>query len=304
MNPSAYYPYRSEAVRDSCFEYLDSLAARQWPVDSDQRTVPTAFGPTFVRISGGVSAPPLVLLHGAGGTSLMWWPNVKALSTEYRTIAVDQIGDFGRSLCTRLPQTMNDFSAWLNDLFAALELPDRVNLMGISYGGAIAAEYALHFPERLNKLILLAPGATVLRLNTRFLVRLLLSAAGKQRTLPSLIRWMFTDMARKDPAWIDHTIELLLTNMRSLERRRIAMPKVWSDVDWQRLSVPTLFLVGEHEVIYPAKKAAARLRRTAPSVTAEIVADAGHDLTFAQAETVNLKVLEFLRGEKTLAATN
>jgi pimeloyl-ACP methyl ester carboxylesterase len=55
-----------------------------------------------------------------------------------------------------------------------------------------------------------------------------------------------------------------------------------------------LFLAGENEVIYSAKKAVRRLMRVAPQVTAEIIPGAGHDFTIVQAEMVNRKVLDFL----------
>src|SRR5947208_1980903 len=101
MRNSDYCPYRSEAARDLCFAYVDSQAARDWPIVSEERTVPTTYGPTFVRISGPTGAPPLVLIPGGASSSLMWAPNIRDLSSEYRTFAVDQIGDFGRSICTK-----------------------------------------------------------------------------------------------------------------------------------------------------------------------------------------------------------
>src|SRR3954462_4737272 len=101
MQHSACFPYRSEAARDACFAYLDAQAAVQWPLTSEERIVPTSYGPTCIRIDGAPSAPPLVLLHGAGANSLMWAPNIPALSTACRTFAVDQIGDFGKTLCAR-----------------------------------------------------------------------------------------------------------------------------------------------------------------------------------------------------------
>jgi pimeloyl-ACP methyl ester carboxylesterase len=292
-NTSSCYQYRSEAARDFCFAYFDARAAREWPIASEERTVPTSYGPTFVRIGGPPGAPPLVLLPGAAAPSLMWVPNVQALSARYRTFAVDQIGDFGRSYCTRPLRRFNDLLGWLNELFDTLELGSGINLTGISFGGALAARYALLFPGRVNKVVLLAPAATVLRLKTGFMVRLIGAAIWRKR-LPSLVRWMFADMARKDPQWVDATIEELLLNMRSLERREIPNPRVWSDAEWASLKVPALFLVGEHEVIYSAEKAVRRLKRVAPQVRTEIIPGAGHDLTFAQAAVINQKILEFL----------
>jgi pimeloyl-ACP methyl ester carboxylesterase len=295
MEISAFYPYRSEAARDFCFAYYDTLAEKQWPVASEQSVIPTGFGPTFVRISGPASAPPLALLPGASATSLMWAPNIQALSAEYRTFAVDQIGDIGRSICTKPARRFSDLLVWLNQLFDGLELSRGINLAGISYGGALAAEYALRFPARLNKVILLAPGRTVLPLNTGFVIRLIVAAKAKRRGLASLVRWMFADMARKDPQWIDATLEQLSINMRSLQPRWVPLPRVFTDAEWRAFSVPALFLAGEHETIYSAEKAARRLNRVAPRVTAEIVRGAGHDLTFVQAALVNQRILEFLR---------
>jgi pimeloyl-ACP methyl ester carboxylesterase len=295
MTSCEYYPYLSEAVRDSCFAFFDALDAKVWPIASQQQTVPTAFGPTFVRISGPTGAPPLVLLHGATASSLMWSPNIQALSTSFRTFAVDQVNEFGRSICTKPIRSFDDLLAWLNSLFDALDLRSEVNLVGMSFGGALATQYALHFPARLNKVVLLAPGATVLRCTTEFYARVILAAISSRRWLPSFIRWMFADMARQDPQWIDATIEQLFINMRSLQRRHVHFPPVLTDAEWARLSVPALFLVGEHEVIYSPGKAVRRLKRVAPQVTTEIIPDAGHDLTFAQAALVNRRIVEFLR---------
>jgi pimeloyl-ACP methyl ester carboxylesterase len=250
---------------------------------------------TFVRVTGPPGAPPLVLLHGAATTSLMWAPNIETLSRHFRTFAVDQVGEIGRSTCIKPVRTQNDLLAWLKELLDALELGAGVNLAGLSFGGALTAQYALHFPERVHKAILLAPGATVLRLRTEFMVRLAFAVLARRRGLPSLVRWMFADMARKDPRWIDETLALLATNMRSLQRREVPIPPVLTDAEWAGLRVPILFLVGEHETIYSPEKAVRRLRRVAPLVRAEIIRGAGHDLTFAQPETVNRMVVEFLQ---------
>ena len=259
--------------------------------------VPTTYGATFVRISGPSSAPPLVLLHGAAATSLMWTPNIQALSTECHTFAVDQIGEFGKSVCVKPAGSLDDLLAWLNELFDGLELRCGVSLAGMSYGGALAAQYAMHFPGRLDKVVLLAPGLTVLRPPARFWVRLIWAAINRRGGLRSFLHWIFADMARKDPQWVEATLEQLSINMRSLQRRRPPIPPVLTDAEWGSLRTPALFLVGEHEVIYSAEKAVCRLKRVAPAVTAEIVPGAGHDLTFAQPAMVNRRILEFLKQE-------
>ncbi len=294
MSTPPYFPYRSAEAKESFYAYYDSLAAKEWPVASEELMVPTTYGQTFVRITGPADAPPLVLLPGAATTSLMWAPNIQALSEVCRTFAVDQVGDVGRSTCTKPVRRLSDLLVWLDEFFDALKLRDRINLVGISFGGWLAGEYARHAPARLSTVVLLAPGNTVLRVSTQFIIRISLAAIAPRSCLRPLALWMFGDQVRKHPDWLDPWLELALNTMRSVDRR-LPMPSVWTDAEWAALSVPALFLVGEHETIYAAEKAVRRLRRVAPQVTAEIIPGAGHDLTLVQPEVVDRRILEFLK---------
>ena len=125
MSIPPYFPYRSAAVRESYFAYYDSLAVNEWAVTSEKRVVPTSYGETFVRITGPADAPPLVLLPGAVATSLMWAPNMQALSAACRTFAVDQLGDVGRTTCIKRVRRVNDLLVWLDEFFDALKLRDH-----------------------------------------------------------------------------------------------------------------------------------------------------------------------------------
>lgn len=296
------YPWRTALARNRCLMYLDELAATQWPIASQERRIPTSFGATFVRISGPSDAPLLLLLHGAATTSLMWSPNIEALSRDYRTVAVDQIGEFGRSECTRPPRSMQDLVTWLDELIAALTPRAPLRVAGMSYGGALAVQYALRFPQRVEKMVLLAPGATVLRPPAQFWLRLFALAITRRKGLPAFCRWIFADMARKSPQWIDSTVELLSINMQNIQRHKTPVPPVLTDAEWSSLRPPTLFLVGENEVIYHARAAVRRLQRVASQVTAEILPGAGHDLLFAQTAAVTKRILEFLNEEASPAA--
>ena len=161
MEMTAYHPFRSTTAKKQYLKLYD-MRAKNWPVDSETRLVDTSYGQTFVRLSGLVGSPPLVLLHGAGGNSLQWAPNIEALSKSYRVYAVDNIYDYGRSIYTQIIKNPDDFVNWLDELFGALELGNNINIVGLSYGGWITTQYALRLPERLNKIVLLAPVCTVL----------------------------------------------------------------------------------------------------------------------------------------------
>ncbi|MDD2621120.1 MAG: hypothetical protein PHC92_10695 [Syntrophomonadaceae bacterium] len=54
-----------------------------------------------------------------------------------------------------------------------------------------------------------------------------------------------------------------------------------------------LVLIGEKEIIYPAKKALERLNRVAPQIKTALIPAAGYDLVWTQTNLVNQKILEF-----------
>jgi pimeloyl-ACP methyl ester carboxylesterase len=291
-----YHPFRSEKAKQRYLSFYD-LHAEKWPVESETLMVDTSYGQTFVRISGPVDAPPLVLMHGANATSLSWIPNIEGLSQNYRTYAVDSIYDIGRSVFTKIFKAPHEFVDWMDELFSALELGDNINLMGLSYGGWLTSQYALEHPERIDKIVLLAPAATVLQLGPGFLKPALISILPHRHFVKKGVYPILEDLFNKDETtrefaeyWVDH----LDLGLRSFKPKMLVSPTVLTDADWKRFTMPVLFLVGENEKIYSPGKAVERLNSVAPQIKTEIILGAGHDLSAVQAEIVNQKILDFL----------
>jgi pimeloyl-ACP methyl ester carboxylesterase len=291
----SYHPFRSVSAQEEYLTRYDRMAEK-WPIASESRLVETSFGQTFVRISGPGGAQPLVLLPGSVLHSLMWRPDIAALSKQYQTYAVDNIYDAGRSIYSRPLKSLDDFVHWLDELFTALELGDRINLMGLSYGAWLTGQYALHFPKRLAKIVLLAHPAIV-TMQPGFVFRFLLGFVSPHY-FKNFIYWLFEDSVRKDAASRE-LVEDVLEDMRlagqCFKPKAMVVPKVMEDRELQNIKVPALFLIGQNEKTYSPQKAIQRLNTVAPHIQAEIIPHAGHDLTFVQAEMVTGRVLEFLK---------
>ncbi len=298
-NPSllkAHHPFRSAEAKEKYLRLYDHRAEK-WPVPSETRMVDTSSGQTFLRINGPADARPLVLLHGVSGNSLQWLPNIKALSQSFRTYALDNIYDYGRSVYTKPFSAPDDFVNWLDELFNTLDLGQDINLMGLSYGGWLTAQYALHFPKRLDKIILIAPAGTVLPLSFKWVVRAILCAIPRRRFTRSFMFWLLHDLAEQGPsgrASLERFVDEAYLASRSFKPKRLVNPTVLNDGQWGRMKVPALFMVGENEKIYPAKNVIERLHQVAPQIKTELIPRAGHDLTFVQAEMVHHKILSFL----------
>jgi len=101
--------------------------------------------------------PATILIHGLGGFAESWRHNIPELSRHGRVIALDLPG-FGRSGKPRRAYTTAFLAQTLDGFLRTLGV-GRVRLVGHSFGGAVAARYALEHPARVERLALL--GATV-----------------------------------------------------------------------------------------------------------------------------------------------
>src|SRR3989304_2398911 len=100
----------------------------------------------------------IVLLHGYGGQARQWKYQLQEFSFSNRVIALDLRGH-GRSDKPDCQYTMPLLLRDLEIALAELNVGERFILVGHSFGGAIATEYAVIHPERVEKLILIATAA-------------------------------------------------------------------------------------------------------------------------------------------------
>ncbi|MCP4901287.1 MAG: alpha/beta hydrolase [bacterium] len=295
VSTESFHPYKSEKKQQ---KYLDYYAEREasWPIAFENRRVETSFGQTFVKVSGNPNSPPLVLLPGGNATSLMWTPIIEPLSQSCRTYAVDNIYDYGLSVYSKRLKTPDDYVVWLDELLTGLNLEDDVNLMGLSYGGWITSQYALNRPERLQSAVLLAPAATVLWFESEFLMRGASILIPHRHFAKSVMYWALED-AVKDPetrAFVDLFLDDLWMALKCFKFKQLVNPTVLTDEELRSIEIPTLFLTGENEKIYPPRQALERLARVAPQIETTLIRGAGHDLALVKADVVAQRILEFL----------
>ena len=100
--------------------------------------------------------PPVLAIHGLGGTKGSFLLTVAALAGRFRVVAVDLPGFGDSDKPIGAAYSAPFFANAMIDLLDALEL-DRVDLIGNSLGGRVALEVALRDPERIGRLALLAP---------------------------------------------------------------------------------------------------------------------------------------------------
>lgn len=299
MKLAAHHPFLSAKKKAQYLEF-NAQRSKAWPVPFEEKIVETVQGRTFMRVSGPVDAPPLVLLPGGGTHSLMWIPNIAGLCEHYRTYAIDSIIDVGRSANAVPIKTVDDLTQWLEELLQALGLESGVRLMGLSHGGWLAGQYAHRFPARLAKLVLLAPAGWVLPLSPKFLFSMMRVLLWPRRyfirkvyleSLPGLVATGEAGLKTIDE--MTEELALAFECFGLMRMSKLIEPVVVDDAKLN-LQVPTLYVVGADETIYSVNDALERLGRVAPQIKTAVIEGAGHDMTWLKPDVVNRVVLDFL----------
>jgi len=114
-------------------------------------------GVTHYQWLGPEGGPLVVCVHGLTTPSFVWEGIAPRLAEAgYRVLTYDLYGR-GYSDRPRGVQEAEYFTAQLEELLEHLGVDERFTLVGYSMGGSISACYAAQNPERLNRMILLAP---------------------------------------------------------------------------------------------------------------------------------------------------
>ena len=107
----------------------------------------------FVKVGSG---PAVLLLHGLGCDHTTWSPVIDTLAKRYTVIAPDLLGH-GQSAKPRADYSVGGYANGVRDLLTVLGI-DKVTVVGHSFGGGVAMQFAYQFPERTERMVLVASG--------------------------------------------------------------------------------------------------------------------------------------------------
>lgn len=148
---AALYPFVRNLLREEPLnkKHRDALAGEHFAA------LPS--GTTHYAWLGPEDGPVVVLIHGFCTPMFIWNRNVEALAQGgFRVLRYDL---YGRGYSDRpwTRYTMALFARQLRELLEAERVTGPVSLVGLSMGGAIALDYAAEHPERVSKIVLVAP---------------------------------------------------------------------------------------------------------------------------------------------------
>lgn len=253
----------------------------------------------------------VILIHGLGGSVEDWTLNIYALGEHHRVYAIDLVG-FGRSDKPSVPYSVSYLAQFVYDFLEAQEV-DQANLIGHSMGGGVTLQFAIEFPDKVQKLVLVASAGLGKELYLPFRL-CTLPLIGERLARPSRkgIAQLLND-AVYDPALVtDEWVELgyqlaalpgaqqgILSALRtSCNLGGMRGDAIRSIVDnLADITAPTLILWGEQDRFLPVAHARVA-EKNIPNARLHIFDACGHILQMEHPEVFNALVLEFLASER------
>lgn len=240
---------------------------------------------------------PVVLIHGVGLNKEMWGGQVVGLATNYRVITYDMLGH-GASPRPAAGTPLLGYADQLLELLDHLQLP-QATVIGFSMGGLVARAFALHYPERLQGLVVLN---SVFNRSAEQRAGVIARTSQAAEHGPdanaeaALSRWFSHEYQAANPAQIAALRETLAGNdpqgyLTTYEL--FATQDMYRADDLKGLRAPTLVATGELDP-GSTPEMARQLADRIPGATVAVLAEQRHMMPVESPRLVNQLLLGFL----------
>jgi poly(3-hydroxyalkanoate) depolymerase len=244
----------------------------------------------------GVERTPLLLINGIGAHIDMWEPFVTRLGDRH-VIAFDLPG-CGESPRAPRPLRMSSLARLIDQLMAALGYAEA-DVLGYSFGGAVAQEVARRYPSRVRRLVLCGTSAGAISVPPKPLPALFLMSPARYYH-PVFFRFMMPRIVggrtARDPAALAAQIDARLSRPPDLLGyvHQLYAASGWTSAHYlHQLSQPALVLAGDDDRAIPLANARFLAWRI-PNARLHVIECGGHALLLDQPEAVVGVMEDFL----------
>jgi pimeloyl-ACP methyl ester carboxylesterase len=282
--------YKSEKAKARLSRYYNAIMSN-WPVPYNESVLETPHGRTHILCCGKEDGKPLLLFHGTGNNSLTWRYNVEQLGRHFRLYLIDTVNDPGKSQASKGFNAATGYTAWIGELLDSLNL-GKVSILGHSKGGWIALNTVIAIPDRIDKVILLAPAAGInAKLDPKFIRKsILVGMFPSVKNITSYLQYISSPNRPVNEQYAQYLSELIRGTRSKLIRHR-----QFTDSELMGIENPVLLAFGENEVSIDWQSVIERAKKLIKNLKVQVVAKTGHALHGEKPEEVNSIIIDFLR---------
>lgn len=253
--------------------------------------------------AGPEDGPPLLMVHGTGGSWECFCANLAVFSKHYNCYAFDTIGS-GFSGKPDIDYEISVYVEHVSNFMKAVGV-DKASIFGVSLGGWIASRFALTYPEKVQSLVLVSAAGLLTDAQTSLDIK---GARFKAVDDPS---WENVSSVFKGLILFEHNripdfvgvrqavyqkpgMRRAMEHILCLQEPAMRPRNLIAEAEWQSLLAPTL-LIGavDHKDIF--LETAQRLSKLIPKAEYLEIRGASHWAQFESSEEFNRAALEFLQ---------
>lgn len=247
---------------------------------------------------------PVVLIPGFAAGRWIWFKQTAELSRNFRVITFDPRG-VSASDKPEGPQTISLLADDVAQLLDTIGI-ESAHIVGASFGGFVAQEFALKFPALTRKLVLCCtsfggPNHVVPAPETLAALASTKGLNSEARMRENLLLAFTPEYVQTQVAEVDHIVHLRATNEVP---EHIYMSQLQAAMSFNvesrlaEIKSPTLVLSGDADVIVPVENSR-NLVQKIPGAQLRIVAGGSHTFFIEQAAETNRIITEFLATDRT-----
>ncbi len=251
--------------------------------------------PASKKGKGGGKGSTLLVFNGIGANLELAGP-LMARMGDVETVIFDVPGA-GKSPAPKHPYRLSFLTDLACEVLKRLGVESEVDVMGVSWGGGLAQEFAIQHPERVRRLILAATsmGAAMVPGKPSVLMKM---ASPKRYTEPGYMKRIAPDLYGGDLRSNPEAIKLFTDHARGGDKRgyqyQLLAMLGWTSLPWLwRIRQPTLVLAGNDDPLIPLINARMHALLL-PNATLHVFDDGHLFLLTRAAETAEV-IGEFLR---------
>ena len=242
----------------------------------------------------------VTFVHGAGGSSSIWFKQIRDYSKQFNVLLLDLRGH-GNSKPTIKSafEKRYTFDTIVDDIVEVLDFEkvEKSHFVGISLGTILIRQLAENYPERISSMIM---GGAIMKLNVRSQILMRLGNVVKS-VIPYL--WLYRFFAFIIMPKKNHRESRLLfvREAKKLYHKEFLrwykltselkpLLRLFRQVD---VGIPTLYVMGEEDYMFlPSIKKLAGMQQASHVI---VVPDCGHVVNVEQPKIFNIQVLEFIK---------
>lgn len=211
----------------------------------------------YTKYCNSDSAEWVTFVHGAGGSSTIWYKQIKSFKRKYNVLLIDLRGHGKSNHCTVKGMTKSyTFNVIAEDVLEVLDFENiqKSHFAGISLGTIIIRQIAEDYPERVSSMIM---GGAIMKFNMRSQILMKLGFLFKS-LVPYLLLYNFFAFIIMPKSNHKHSRNLFMREAKNVYKNEfIKWYKMTADINpilrlfrSVELPIPTLYIMGEEDYMF------------------------------------------------------